>query len=155
MRLLPRVIFIAITTSTVVLVACAFSSLALSLSLGQRQKNCVQMQAGSTSTSKNESENEKPTHYWTVCTTCRGTGKITKLPSRKARLRHKRAKLVATEGSSNNSNSTTIRDNKPPLRIEPCQACHKTGLVTSENAPTPSSKMPHVAIVGGGLADLP
>jgi salicylate hydroxylase len=101
---------------------------------------------------------------WMACPTCHGEGKITKSPSRKARLRHKRAK--------------TTDDRPLPLRLDPCQKCNQTGLVllsdddddtTTDIAPVQvQGKQPpntttqeeekknpvHVAIIGGGLGGL-
>jgi hypothetical protein len=74
---------------------------------------------------------------WTACPSCRGEGKISRAPSKKARLRQKRAKL-----------ETTL-----PPRLEPCTKCNQTGLLESTELPT-TLNYPRVAIVGGGLGGL-
>jgi 2-polyprenyl-6-methoxyphenol hydroxylase-like FAD-dependent oxidoreductase len=82
---------------------------------------------------------------WTACPTCHGEGKITKYPSRKARLRHKRAKTTAT----------TTTESSPPLRLDPCQKCNQTGLVLASSPVSANTDYPlHVAIIGGGLGGL-
>eukprot|EP00980_Cylindrotheca_fusiformis_P002686 scaffold627_cov125-Cylindrotheca_fusiformis.AAC.3 len=74
---------------------------------------------------------------WTACPTCNGEGEVRRAPSKKARLRQKRAKL----------------ETPLPARIEPCKKCNKTGLVESAGLPT-TLNYPQVAIVGGGLGGL-
>ena len=94
---------------------------------------------------------------WTVCTVCDGQGKILKPPTRKARLRHKRAR----QENSNNDHDTTV----PPLlgRWEPCTSCVSQGLVevasatttpSSSPATVPRFEKPRIAVIGGGLAGL-
>jgi hypothetical protein len=85
------------------------------------------------------------TSSYTVCTTCRGQGKIKRAPSKKQKLRHKRAKLQD--------------DNTPlPSRIDPCKKCNQTGLSPTSDfdseVKATSKRLPQVAIIGGGLGGL-
>lgn len=66
---------------------------------------------------------------WTVCTRCDGQGKVLKPPTRKARLRHKRARQQQEEQQNDNNATTSAR--LPPLlgRWESCTACTSKGLL--------------------------
>lgn len=79
-----------------------------------------------------------PVEY-SACPKCRGEGRIGRQASRKARLRHKRARL----------------DTPPPTRWESCATCEGTGLVSKNQAETPQESCSfHVAIIGGGIGGL-
>lgn len=78
---------------------------------------------------------------WTACPSCRGNGKISRAPTKKARLRQKRAKL------------DTPAIPLPP-RLEPCKKCNQTGLVESTGDFSTTLGYPRVAIIGGGLGGL-
>jgi len=78
----------------------------------------------------------------TVCSKCRGEGRIRRPASRKAWFRHKRARMEA-------GNDSALPP--PPPRWEPCADCHSTGLMAGE--PTPHTNT-SVAIVGGGIGGL-
>ncbi len=80
---------------------------------------------------------------FTVCSKCRGEGLIRRPPSRKSRLRHKRARMEAR-------NATLPA---PSPRLEPCASCQSTGLMQGE--PVPNTNLSSsVAIVGGGIGGL-
>lgn len=81
----------------------------------------------------------------TVCSKCRGEGRIRRPPSRKARIRHKRAKMNA-------GNDEISIPPPPPPRWEPCSTCQSTGLMKGE-APAPRTGL-QVAIIGGGIGGL-
>ena len=119
--------------------------------------------------------NQKPKSYWTICTVCDGNGKTFKPPSRKARFRHKRAKVDQKNLQNNDGNDFDDANTKRngncdvdshdptkqssllpriPMRIDPCLACNKTGLVESLTPPTSRDDFPNVAIVGGGLGGI-
>jgi salicylate hydroxylase len=107
---------------------------------------------------------------WTICTVCNGNGKISKTSSRKARLRHKRAKLQTQTTTDDDVMDAEVSTDSlpPPMRVDPCHACNKTGLVAASSPSDISSMastiitattnnanyLPHVAIVGGGLGGL-
>ena len=73
---------------------------------------------------------------YTVCIPCQGEGRISRLPSKKARMRHKRLK----------------GNEPPPPRYESCASCKGTGLI--EGSEPPQSLNIRVAIVGGGIGGL-
>lgn len=99
---------------------------------------------------------EVPDETWTVCTKCDGEGKILKPPTRKARLRHHRARQEQAASGEGVSGAAA-----PPLlgRWEPCSSCDSRGIVTAATT-TPSSflapsfERPRIAVIGGGLAGL-
>jgi salicylate hydroxylase len=100
------------------------------------------MQAAHMSAATSESNNNRPP--LTVCSKCRGEGKIIQIASKKARKRHKL--------------SDQQQQQAPPLRIDGCKICGGSGLVDlqqDEDFSIPAKdNMPHVAIVGGGLGGL-
>ncbi|CAB9527972.1 Zeaxanthin epoxidase, chloroplastic [Seminavis robusta] len=87
----------------------------------------------------------------TVCSKCRGEGKLVQAPSRKARKRYKQS-----------SNDAKKNKNLPPPRIDGCKPCGGSGLVvaatddeiTTNNTSNNNNNYPHVGIVGGGLGGL-
>ena len=94
---------------------------------------------------------------WTVCTACDGQGKLLKPPTRKARLRHKRAR----QENTNNDGDLPL----PPIvgQWEPCISCASQGLVSvasvtnrtsSPPVTLPRFEKPRIAVIGGGLAGL-
>ena len=84
----------------------------------------------------------------TVCLKCRGEGLVRKPASRKARFRHKRARM---EASGNDAAVLPPPPPPPPPRWEPCAECQSTGLM--DGKPTPHSNMT-VAVIGGGIGGL-
>ena len=116
-----------------------------------------------------ETQHQQQHHGWTVCPLCHGEGKLTRIPSRKARLRYKRSKTQAQTSSANGESTTnTATTPMPPLpapmRIDPCTNCNQTGIVAVEskaatnnnndNANPNNNNYPTVAIIGGGLGGL-
>lgn len=89
---------------------------------------------------------------WTVCGKCDGEGKLKFPPSRKARLRHKRARTSSSPPEGDR------REEAPPPpapRIEPCGRCQGSGLAEARSKEAVDREsFPEVAIVGGGLAGL-
>jgi len=87
---------------------------------------------------------------FTVCHKCKGEGRLISPPSRKARKRHKL--------EQNND-----QEQRPPPRIDGCKVCQGSGLVTrssdtAEDQPATIldiTKLPRIAIIGGGLGGLP
>jgi salicylate hydroxylase len=117
----------------------------------------------------------KPSFFWTACPKCHGEGKISKSPSRKARLRYKRAKLENQEGAGTGGegikNDAAFQPQPPSIRMDPCTNCKSTGIIQTQTPPplpppltttttatnNPKSNnyyLPRVAIVGGGLGGL-
>ncbi|KAL7565014.1 hypothetical protein ACA910_020726 [Epithemia clementina (nom. ined.)] len=99
-----------------------------------------------------------------VCSKCHGQGRITKPPSRKAKLRYKRRlenSDFENEMDSSSHSSTVVADgtnlSPPAPRFEPCFSCQSTGLQpvdsTGDNACVVND-LPLIAIVGGGIAGL-
>ena len=84
--------------------------------------------------------------HWSVCTVCRGGGKRTRKPSPRVRRRYKRALRDA---------SPSDEPPKPPVdHIEDCAGCRGSGLVEAVTTIAPNTKIPRVAIVGGGIGGL-
>eukprot|EP00533_Pseudo-nitzschia_delicatissima_P005204 CAMPEP_0116104258 /NCGR_PEP_ID=MMETSP0327-20121206/14351_1 /TAXON_ID=44447 /ORGANISM="Pseudo-nitzschia delicatissima, Strain B596" /LENGTH=762 /DNA_ID=CAMNT_0003596481 /DNA_START=115 /DNA_END=2403 /DNA_ORIENTATION=+ len=134
----------------------------------------------------------------TLCPKCHGEGKISKAPSKKARLReqrrlykqqqeqqneqednqsdnHKRIKRTtqtpistteSSQGETNNNHATNFDEPKLPRlprRWDPCPKCDQTGLLnpsknrssgSSSSAVKVTDRLPHVAIVGGGIGGI-
>jgi 2-polyprenyl-6-methoxyphenol hydroxylase-like FAD-dependent oxidoreductase len=96
-----------------------------------------------------------------LCPKCLGEGKISKPPSKKSRLRHK--KKVKT---ANTSRDDVDKEEKAPRRWDPCPKCDQTGLLFFKDPTTPNNftndhnftllanDKPHVAIIGGGIGGL-
>ena len=87
---------------------------------------------------------------WVVCSSCDGEGKVTKQPSKKAKLRHARACEKAK-----NSFSAQMPP-APQPHVDRCATCSGSGLVKGESTcfPEANPDFPHVAIIGGGLGGL-
>jgi salicylate hydroxylase len=126
-----------------------------------------------TSPSKQEDPNDISTTTrlgtYTVCSACHGQGSVTRPPSKKQKLRWKRARTTAISNPSDNpepinDDSTSIGNHNGtkesvsiPGRIEPCKSCQGSGLQSiSKDALSspPLVSLPRIAIVGGGLAGL-
>jgi 2-polyprenyl-6-methoxyphenol hydroxylase-like FAD-dependent oxidoreductase len=109
-----------------------------------------------------------PTTRPRLCPKCHGEGKISKPPSRKARLRHKRKMEAMAEHDSNGESNPV----KLQRRLDPCPRCFRqSGLVWEEDtengmgdstlavpgtisAPLSTTKNLHVAIIGGGIGGM-
>lgn len=103
--------------------------------------------------------------FFVACSKCHGEGKLKKIPSKKARLRHQRAaeqrRQQQTEqnatSSSSSSSSTSVPAQSLPMRLDPCPVCNQTGLVRVDRKNQMSaldddiSNDIHVAIIGGGI----
>lgn len=85
------------------------------------------------------------TQPWTVCKDCDGQGKILKPPTRKAKLRHKRARQEQGDDAQN----------RPLGTWEPCASCDSKGIVAVSSDASmqnlPSFERPQIAVIGGGL----
>ena len=97
---------------------------------------------------ENETRSTQPS--WIVCSDCDGEGKILRPPTRKARLRYKRARQ---------ENNVDVPP--PPVgRWEPCKTCASQGLVErmaanhTDGMPNFTIDSPRIAVIGGGLAGL-
>jgi salicylate hydroxylase len=90
---------------------------------------------------------------YTVCTHCRGEGKLLLAPTKKAKLRHKRAK---NEAINNGTEAGTESFIPLPRRVLGCHVCHGTGVLESDsNTEQPiDSRLPELAIIGGGIGGL-
>lgn len=110
-----------------------------------------------TSISKKNEISTKRRCQYLICDTCHGQGKVRKPLSRKAQLRRKMTK----EGLQEQTNSVATK--APSFRFEPCKDCeNSSGLkfATWASSDTPrktpafqyNEELPHVAIVGGGIA---
>lgn len=87
---------------------------------------------------------------WGVCESCDGEGRVTKQPSKKAKLRHQRACEKARNSFS---------DHLPPApqpHVDRCGCCGGAGLLRSESVEftEPNLAFPRVAIIGAGLGGL-
>ncbi len=91
---------------------------------------------------------------WAVCPVCHGQGRVSRRPSRKARLRHKH-QLFAAEKRNASELPTP-----PVAHIDDCAHCRGAGLKESTTAALPNASPPSppshpsVAIIGGGLGGL-
>ncbi|MGJ8653126.1 MAG: FAD-dependent oxidoreductase [Opitutaceae bacterium] len=85
---------------------------------------------------------------WTVCSVCHGDGKVTRRPTKRARLRYKRA-LLAAENEDVSTPPTA-----PTAHVDDCADCRGSGLAESTTATAPSAGYPRIAIIGGGLGGL-
>jgi salicylate hydroxylase len=88
---------------------------------------------------------------WTVCSVCHGEGRVSRRPTKKARLRYKRA-LYAAE-KRNASDLPT----PPVAHVDDCAHCRGSGLKESTAAAllnASHSSYPSLAIIGGGLGGL-
>ena len=77
---------------------------------------------------------------WTVCSSCRGQGRLNRRPARKAQNR-----------------SESAGGQAPSRPIQVCKPCEGSGLrrhSDSDMTPPTSRTFPRVAIIGGGLAGL-
>jgi salicylate hydroxylase len=86
--------------------------------------------------------------HWTVCSVCHGAGKVSRRPTKRARLRYKRALLAAETGNA--------FDQPMPLvaHVDDCAACRGAGLKESTESAQPNARYPSIAIIGGGLGGL-
>jgi salicylate hydroxylase len=96
---------------------------------------------------------------YTVCTHCHGEGKLFLAPTKKAKLRHKRAKNDAINNSNNTEAATTESSFVPlPRRVLGCHVCHGTGVFESDSNKEPATeadcRLPELAIIGGGIGGL-
>lgn len=88
---------------------------------------------------------------WAVCPVCHGEGRVSRRPSRKARLRHKH-ELFAAEKRNDSELPTP-----PVTHIDDCAHCRGAGLKESTTAALPNASPPShpsLAIIGGGLGGL-
>lgn len=85
---------------------------------------------------------------WTVCIACVGEGKVSRQPTKRARLRHQRALLAAKNEPS------TDEPTAPVAHIDDCSKCCGTGLQVSLKTVLVKKTAPRVAIIGGGLGGL-
>lgn len=86
--------------------------------------------------------------HWTVCSVCRGGGKMRRKPSTKVRRRYKRALRIAEQGNA------ATRPKPPVAHMDDCVHCGGAGLTASTEAALLNTSCPRVAIIGGGLGGL-
>lgn len=93
-------------------------------------------------------EDEKTS--WTICETCKGSGKKSQRLRKKVRLRHQR-ELDAFE-KTNGEGTVPI---KPKAHLNMCLNCSGSGLVAAASHPIADTKnYPHLAIIGGGIGGV-
>ncbi|MGJ8650992.1 MAG: FAD-dependent oxidoreductase [Opitutaceae bacterium] len=85
---------------------------------------------------------------WTVCPVCHGEGKVTRRPTKRARLRYNRALLVAEKEHA------ATPPTPPAAHVDDCADCRGSGLTESATATPPNTDYPSIAIIGGGLGGL-
>lgn len=96
----------------------------------------------------------------TICPKCRGEGKIIQPPSRKAKKRHKIARLKEennNKGDNGQQQQHQQERSQPSPRIDGCMECQGSGLVQegiNKAQELACHNFPHVAIIGGGLGGL-
>ena len=97
----------------------------------------------------NEVSKNVATH-WTICKECKGQGKKSRRPSKKAQLLYK-----AAFEQFEKSNKTESVPNRPKGHFDSCKNCSGSGLVPSDK-PTEVDKenYPHVAIIGAGIGGV-
>lgn len=92
----------------------------------------------------------KESSFWKSCPDCLGRGKKSQRIRKKARLVYERA-LEQFHKSKGNTSAPT----PPKGHLKICDACSGSGLVSSNQFPTPDvENLPHVAIVGGGIGGV-
>jgi 2-polyprenyl-6-methoxyphenol hydroxylase-like FAD-dependent oxidoreductase len=92
-------------------------------------------------------ENEKA--CWTICTECQGRGKKSQRLSKKVRLQYQ---LALDRFEKTGEGKAPIR---PKAHLNVCLNCSGSGLIPSDNFPTPDTEnFPHVAIIGGGIGGV-
>ena len=86
--------------------------------------------------------------YWTVCSECKGRGRVTRRLSNKARLRYQRALAEFEEGRG----EAPVR---PKGHVEMCSFCKGSGLAASASpVVVDAENYPQVAIIGGGIGGV-
>jgi salicylate hydroxylase len=87
---------------------------------------------------------------YTVCTHCRGEGKLSLGLTKKQKLKHKRAKNDAM----NNNETAPTASSSAPRRVLGCDVCHGTGVLESNALLNVDPRLPELAIIGGGIGGL-
>jgi len=85
---------------------------------------------------------------WTVCSVCRGEGRVRRRPTKKARLRFKRALFAAEKRNASDLPTP------PVAHVDDCTHCRGAGLEASTATALLNASYPSVAIIGGGLGGL-
>jgi 2-polyprenyl-6-methoxyphenol hydroxylase-like FAD-dependent oxidoreductase len=89
-----------------------------------------------------------PRPHWTVCSACHGEGKVSRRPTKRARLRYKRALLAAEKENA------SVQPTPPVAHVDDCAHCKGAGLEKSPAATPLNANSPSIAIIGGGLGGL-
>lgn len=85
---------------------------------------------------------------WTICTSCKGEGKIRQRVTRKAQIKYTQLLEDYTKNCADQ-----IPPKKPKGHLNNCTKCNATGLKqTQETKIANTQSFPHVAIIGGGIA---
>lgn len=93
---------------------------------------------------------ENATSSWAICLQCKGQGKKSRRPSKKAQLRYKEAYEQFEK-----SNGENLAPNKPKGHFDSCKNCSGSGLISSVHAPIVDKETyPNVAIIGGGIGGV-
>jgi len=99
--------------------------------------------------------------FYTLCSNCQGQGKRVLAPTKKARWKHKRARMQQEQDSATATTEKAVPPKSqlqshcmPPPRVQGCTTCQGSGLVKSAADTPVNHSLPTVAIVGGGLAGL-
>ncbi len=96
-----------------------------------------------------ETDNDKGLHF-TVCSSCKGEGKVTRQLSQKkiAAFQIKLQKYEASGGKG-------IKPKLPTRNIDTCSACEGSGLQRSESPVSADfNAFPNIAIIGGGIGGV-
>lgn len=87
---------------------------------------------------------------WTICLNCKGQGKKSRRPSKKALQRYQTA--LEQFKKLNSDETAPVRPNGS---FYSCSNCSGSGLIPSKNYPEPDTKnYPNVAIIGGGIGGV-
>lgn len=93
---------------------------------------------------------ENTTTSWRACEECKGLGKKSRRPKKKARLRYQ----IALE-EFEISNGQGIAPVRPKGHLDSCSNCSGSGLVYSDSYPIADKEnLPNVAIIGGGIGGV-
>lgn len=84
-------------------------------------------------------------HNWTMCTKCRGRGKISRGISKKTQSQYKK-ELAAFEENKENT-----KPFPPKPHLTKCPICGGSGLVAAPAQTPINEHYPHVAIIGAGI----
>ncbi len=87
--------------------------------------------------------------YWTTCPECQGCGKKKLKLRKQARLRYQTATAEYKSKIAQGIAST-----RPKITQYLCDLCIGSGLISSPSFPVKDENLPHIAIIGAGIAGV-